>query len=547
MGFNRTNPTVFYSRRIGRTPQGRAEGEFVSIPSATTIIGAAKLTGKTSRGWTVNFIDAVTAREYADTAVLDARGRVEVEPLTNYLAARARRDVGQRAGFGVLATAVNRDLGDPALASQLSGSALVIGGDGHWFMTGKRDYVVTGSLSTSHVAGSTDATNRLQRSSARYFQRPDATHLTYNPEATSLSGWNLQTDFNRNSGTIRPNASWWAVSPGFDVNDAGFVTNVDRMGGHAALVFLKPTPDRFSRSRTIYVAKWNVWNFARDNMGDGLFTSFNATLRNYWSVSAMVHAGRETYTDRLARGGPMLKSPGFAQFSAEIGSDQRKPVVGSLEGSYSRQPDGSWSGTGEVSFTLKPMPSLTIEIGPTLTRQLNAVQYVRTVKDPAATATFGQRYVFGAIDQTELSMDTRINVILSPRMSLQAYLQPLISVGRYSGFKEAAQPRTMTYTQYGVDSGAITFNAEAGAYLVQPAGGTPFVIPNPDFNYKSLRVNAVYRWEVRPGSSLYVVWTQQRQDESSLGRFAFNQNISSLMRAPSDNVFMVKMSYWFSR
>jgi len=550
MGFNRTNPSLFYSRRIGRTPQGVAVGEYVDRPSSTTILGAAKLTGKTGRGWTVNFIDAVTAREWADIATGASRGRTEVEPFSNYLATRVRRDVGQRAGFGMLATAVNRDLQDPALNAQLPGSAFVIGGDGHLFLTNKRDYVVTGSLSTSRVAGSTTAISRLQRSSARYYQRPDAAHLTFNPEATVLSGWNLQTDFNRNSGSIRPNASFWAVSPGFEVNDVGFATNVDRMGGHAALVWLKPTPDRYSRSRTLVLAKWNVWNFGHDVVGDGFYASGRATLRNYWSLEATGHFGREVFSDRLTRGGPMMKSPGFSSYSVEIDGDERKPVVLSIDGSYSTRADGSWAGEGEVSVTVKPIPSLTVEIGPKLTRELNATQYVRSVADATAEAMYGKRYVFGAIDQTELSMDTRVNLILSPTMSLQMYVQPLLSVGRYSGFKEAAQPRTYDFLRYGVDTGSISYDPEAGVYLVHPGAngtGTPFVIPNPDFSFKSLRVNAVYRWEFRPGSTLYVVWTQQREDETSEGRFAFNQGISSLMRAPGDNVFMVKMSYWFGR
>jgi hypothetical protein len=127
------------------------------------------------------------------------------------------------------------------------------------------------------------------------------------------------------------------------------------------------------------------------------------------------------------------------------------------------------------------------------------------------------------------------------------YLQPLLSVGRYSGFKEAAQPRTYDFLRYGEGGSTIAFDPGAGAYLVQPATGSPFVIPNPDFSFTSLRVNAVCRWEFRPGSTLYVVWTQQREDETSEGRFAFNQSISSLMRAPGDNVFMVKVSYWFGR
>ncbi len=550
MGFNRANPNLFYSRRIGRSPQGAAPGEYVDRPPATTVLGAAKVTGSTKGGWTVNFIDAATQREFADTATGDERGRVEVEPLTNYLATRVRRDVGQRAGFGMLTTLVNRNLGDPALSAQLPGSALVVGGDGHLFLTGKRDYVVAGSFSGSRVAGSDTSMLRLQRSSARYYQRPDATHLPYNPAATSLSGWNLQTDFNRNSGGLRPSASFWAVSPGYEVNDAGYMTNADRMGGHAGLVWLKPTPDRLSRRRDLVVAKWNTWNFAGDEMGDGYFAAFDMTLRNYWTIDVSGHAGAWAFNDKLTRGGPMMRAPGFAMVEVDLEGDERKPVVWSVRGEYESRSDGSWSRQGAFGLTFRPLPTFNIEIGPEYQREFVAAQYVRAVADPAAVEMYGRRYVFAGLDQTEISFETRLNLILSPRMSLQMYLQPLLSVGAYTGFKEAAAPRTYDFLRYGQDTGTITYDQEAGAYLVYPGpGGTgnPFLIPNPDFNYTSLRANTVFRWEFKPGSTLYVVWTQEREDETSDGELAFNADISRMMRAPGDNVFMVKMSYWFGR
>jgi hypothetical protein len=233
--------------------------------------------------------------------------------------------------------------------------------------------------------------------------------------------------------------------------------------------------------------------------------------------------------------------------SGELEGDERKPVVWSIDGNYESTRDGSWSGKGQVSLTFKPLPSLSLAIGPEFTRDVTQSQYVRSVADAAVVAMYGKRYVFAAIDQTELVMDTRVNVMLRPTMSIQAYIQPLLSVGQYSGFKEAAQPRTYDFLKYGEDGGTIAFDPEAGSYLVQPAVGSAFVIPNPDFNFASLRVNAVYRWEFKPGSTLYVVWTQQRADEEEQGRFAFNRDIARMMRAPGDNVFMVKMSYWFSR
>jgi hypothetical protein len=549
-GFNRSNPTLFYSRRIGRQPQGRAAGEYVDVPSATTILSAAKLTGKTPRGWSLNFIDAVTAREYADVALGPARRRTEVEPLTNYLATRVRRDVGQRAGFGMIATAVHRDLSDPSLADQLAGQAYMAGVDGHLFLDQGRDWVVTSGLSGSYVSGTPAAMLRLQRSSARYYQRPDAPHIAVDPAAESMQGWNLQVDVNKNSGRFLPNASAWAVSPGYEVNDLGFQTSADRRGTHAAFLWRNPTPDAFSRYRQFFVAKWYAWNGANDRLGDGLYASTFAQFRNYWTAGGGLHVGRDVYSDRLTRGGPLMRSPGFRNVFAEIETDERKAVSFSLEGSCAWTTAGGWEASGEFDVEWKPTTALSIRVGPEWRRELDTAQYVRTVADPAATSTFGARYVFGELTQTEVSMVTRVNLILSPRMSLQVYAQPLLSAGRYAFIKEAAAPRTYDFLRYGLDAGSIAYDEASDRYLVDPTSdgsGRPFVLDNPDFNITSLRVNAVFRWEFRPGSTAYVVWTQQREDEEGPGRLAFGPELTRMFSAPSDNVVMVKVSYWFSR
>jgi hypothetical protein len=549
-GFNRSNPTLFYSRRIGRQPQGRAVGEYTDVPDSTTILSAAKLTGKTKRGWSMNLIDAVTAREHADVAVGPITSRMEVEPLTNYLAARVRRDLGQRAGFGMITTAVNRDLGDPALAAQLPGQAYMAGVDGHLFLNSARDWVITSGLSGSYVSGTPASMLRLQRSSARYYQRPDAEHLTLDPSAESLTGWNLQVDLNKNSGKFLPNASVWAVSPGYEVNDLGFQTSADRRGTHGALMWRNPDPDRFTRYRQFLVSKWYAWNGANDPLGDGLFMNAFAQFRNYWSGAMMAHVGREVYSDRLTRGGPLMRSPGFRHIGGEIETDERRPLSFSIEGGYGSDTSGGWEASGEFGVEFKPTSTVNVRIGPEWQREFNTAQYVRTVTDPAATATHGARYVFGELSQTEVSMSTRVNWILSPRMSFQLYMQPLLSAGRYASIKEAAQPRTYDFLRYGIDAGTITYDEDADAYLVNPTddgSGRPFVLDNPDFNVKSLRVNAVFRWEFRPGSTCYVVWTQQREDEEGPGRLAFGPDLTSMFHAPDDNVFMVKVSYWFSR
>ncbi|MEI6666514.1 MAG: DUF5916 domain-containing protein [Acidobacteriota bacterium] len=550
MGFNRSNPTLFYSRRIGRAPQDSASGDFVDAPTATTILGAAKITGKTTSGWTFNLTEALTAAEWADVADGAARSRVEIEPATNYLAARVYRDIGTRAGIGMLATLVNRDTPDTALRDRVVDHAYVVGVDGHAYLNSGRDFVIAGALSASRVEGTEAAISRLERASARYFQRPDAAHLRYDPLATALTGWNLQIDFNRNTGNVRPNVSYWAVSPGYETNDVGYLTSADRMGMHAGVVWLTTTPDSFSRSRHLVAAKWYVWNFAHEKMSDGVYIGGSATFRNYWSGSVTLIATADPLNDRLTRGGPMMKSPGGRSYGASLGSDGRKIIGVNINGNYSIDSAGSWDSSGAVTIAAKPVPALTVEIGPSLLRSLSLAQYVTTAFDASATATFGRRDVFGEIDQIEWSMTTRVSLMMNPRMSFQMFAQPLLSVGRYGHFKQAAKPRTYTFLRYGVDVGTIGFDPASDTYHVNPTGdatGVPFSFGDPNFNFKSLRVNAVYRWEFRPGSTFFLVWTQQREDYVRPGQFAFGTDLSSLVHAPADNVVLAKVSYWFSR
>jgi hypothetical protein len=550
MGFNRSMPTLFYSRRIGRAPQGSASGDYVDIPSATTILGAGKLTGKTRSGWSVNFLEAATSREFARVEDASARSKVEVEPLTNYLAVRAHRDVGQRAGVGVLATAVVRDLSDPALAARLVHDAVVVGGDAHLFLNKKRDWVVTGSFSGSRVSGSEEAITRIEKSSAHYFQRPDATQVSLDPDARSLAGWQASFDFNKNTGTLRPNASLWAVSPGFECNDAGFLSRADAAGSHLALLWIRPTPDAFSRYRQLLFSKWWSWNFARELQGDGVWISTYVMFRNYWSLQGAFLFSRSTYADRLTRGGPTLRHPRSSYGSLDLETDDRKAISLRLTGEWARGGLGGWTSTAGGSLSVRPTSALTISTGPSVTRDFVPEQYVTVATDPSATAMYGTRYVFGDLSQTEVVMETRVNYILTPRMSFQLYAQPLLSAGRYSGFKEPARPRDMSYLRYGQDLGAIAFDPSSEIYTVDPqvpGGSGPFSFSNPDFNFKSLRVNAVFRWEFRLGSTLYVAWTQQREDTARPGQFDLGRDLSSMWRAPGDNVLMVKLSYWFSR
>jgi len=546
-GFNRSEPLIFYSRRIGRSPQGSADGDFVDRPSATTILGAAKITGKTRNGWSVGLLEAVTGRERAQTVTDGFLSRTEVEPLSNYLVGRVQREKG-RGAFGLITTAVNRDLRTPALRADLPDQAYVAGVDAHYFLDSKRDWVVTGQLTGSHVAGSTDAVLELQRAPQRYYQRPDAPHLELDPAATNLRGWTGSVNLNRNSGVHGVNAALWGVSPGFESSDAGFNFNGDRGGMHAVYQWHNPNVNRFSRRRALGIAKWYTWNFARELQGDGVHLFGNMQFKNYWSVFASGGFFRAVQDDRATRGGPSMLAPRsqFGFFALE--SDSRKRISAGVNwNSDGNEFGGSSMGTG-INVTYRPAASLEISSGPSFQRNHNLAQYVDTFVDAAAAETFGSRYVFATLHQKEFSLQTRVNYIVSPKMSLQIYLQPLVSVGDYDVFKELARPRTYDFVRYGLDRGALTYDPVSRQYTVEPGdGGVPFTFDDPDFNFKSLRLNAIFRWEWRPGSAMYFVWTEQREDDARPGQFALRRDVGGVFAAPADDIILFKIAYWFQR
>ena len=548
LGFNRAEPNLFYTRRIGRAPQGSAQGDFIDRPSATTILGAGKLTGKTAGGWTFGFVEAATSREHARTTSGTRRSRAEVEPLTNYLVGRVQREKG-RSGVGFLTTGVQRDLRDPALRDSLTRQAYVAGMDGYLFLDSRRDWVVTGKLSGSHVNGSAQAIDLLQRAPQHYFQRPDAPRLERRPGVTSMRGWTGSINVNKNQGDMVANAALWGVSPGFESNDLGFQTGGDVAGAHLGWIWKKPTPDRLTRSRDILVAKSWTWNYGRQKLHDGLFVFGNATLLNYWSLHSSLGLFRRSYDDHLTRGGPIALNPAGYFFNMSVNTDARKKLSLNMGASHSANKAGGWDYGGNLGITVKPAPSMSVSTGPDISRSRNVAQYVSTAADATAIQTFENRYVFADLDQFQVSLVTRAHWILSPKISLQLFAQPLISIGRYWDFKEFARPAGFSFVRYGNGAGRIARDPDLN-YTVDPDGSGParaFDFANPDFNFKSLRVNAVFRWEWRLGSTLYLVWTENRQNLSDPGVFSPRRDIGKVFTAAPNDIFLVRFAYWFSR
>jgi hypothetical protein len=276
----------------------------------------------------------------------------------------------------------------------------------------------------------------------------------------------------------------------------------------------------------------------------------NALLTNYWRVNGCAGYALRTLQDDLTRGGPVAENPQSHWANLFLSTDGRKWLSFEGGGSHERNERGGYNHFGDISVNVKPLASLSISTGPSFSRSRNLAQYVGTEDDATAVATFGQRYVFGTIDQTQLTLQTRVNWILNPHVSVQVYMQPLVATGTYGDFKELAKPGTFEFRHYGSAGSFLSYDASGRSYRVDADAfgpSAPFTFDNPDFNFKSLRLNAILRWEFRPGSTLYAVWTEQRQDDSFPGDFRAGRDLSRLFAAKSDDVFLVKLTYWIGR
>ena len=542
-------PRFFFSRRIGRQPQRNVGGDginFLDVPTETSIRTAAKLSGRTRSGWSLGVLDALTAGEearYLDAA--GARVATPVEPLTNYFVGRVRKDLrGGNTTVGLIATAVNRDQGSAELMSLLRGSAYLVGADftNSW---GNRAWSLDGSIGVSTVRGTPDAIALTQRSSARYFQRPDATSFHYDPARTSLTDYAYELALGKNSGRHwLGGLVYQETGAAFEANDLGFQSDADRRAVSTALEYQETRPGRLFRNYHVFPFTNHAWNFD----GDRVFGSFglilSAQLRSFWKVELRGDYAPPTDDDRLTRGGPVARQPTSGDVRLTLDSDTRKTTRLSLDITQSWTAADEHQTDAELTLGVRPSAALHVSVGPALTRNHTLSQYVTTVADPAAAATFGARYVFATLDQTEVSMVTRLDWTFAPTLSLQLFLQPLISAGDYGELKELAAPRTYDFTVYGRDRGTATATA-SGTQIDPGDGGAPFTVPEQNFTIRSLRANAVLRWEWRPGSTLFLVWQQNRDDDAAFGNLRLGRDVNALFSGgESRNVLAVKASYW---
>ena len=546
-GFNWAEPEFFYTRRIGRAPQGSIPtADYSYVPSGTDIVGAAKLTGKLGESWNIGALQALTGREYADLQTSGVRSTLEVEPLTYYGVLRAQKEFNEgRQGIGFMSTTTERIFRDARLRDELNGSSNVAGLDGWTFLDAEKSWVVSGWAAGSFLQGDQARMIELQSNSQHYLQRPDAVRYRIDSSATSMDGYAARLVLVKQRGNFFFNGAFGVINPRFDNDDLGFLWRSDMINAHAGAGYqwVDPT-DWYRRLESAFVA-FQTTDFDGNLIWRGIYAYATMQMLNYYQLRLDGAYNPPTVSNRRTRGGPLtLNRPGY-QIDWEITSDVRKDVDFDINSFLYQERETSWN--LYATLDVKPSRSVSISIGPGIERNVDYVQWVGSFSDASATATFGNRYVFALLNQTTVSANIRLNWSFTPHLSLQLYLQPLISTANYRDFRELARPRSYDFTDYGTNGSSIAL--AQGTYTVVPAGtgALPFSFADPDFTLRSLRGNAVLRWEYFPGSTIYFVWTQTRAASVSLGDFQFDRSFTGMLDIRPDNIFMVKMSYWWNR
>ena len=549
-GFSWNQPTFFYSRRIGRAPQGGLpnDAQFSDVPSGTTILGASKLTGKL-QGGNLGFLSAITEKENAD---LERFGNprsetMEVEPLTYYGVGRYAKEFAERRhGLGFLTTLVARRFDDARLEDEFNRSSVVGVMDGWHFLDANRTWVVSGWAGGSLVDGTSARIRQIQTNSRHYFQRPDAKSFEVDTSATSLTGYGARLWLNKQKGSWISNSALGVLSPGLEVNDLGFLNRADQINTHAGFGYKWTNPTQYVRRHQWLAALFGSTNFDGDITDMGVWADKFYWFTNNWVAEVNGSYTPETVNPRRSRGGPRMKNAPSWNLNTFNDTDGSRKRYYSLSTNWSTSPaEESWSWEVNPNLLYKPWSYLSLQLGPDLSRSSDGAFFVAQLDDPAATQTYGHRYVFARLDQTTFSANIRLNVSFTPAMSLQFFGQPLISTARFRDLKELARPNSMDFIGQG--AGAWTFDPSTGLFDPDGPGGPAQAEPN-DFNFKSLRGNMVFRWEYRPGSAFYLVWTQQRTDEQkNFSEFNTGPSFRRLVDTPADNIFLAKVTYYLSR
>lgn len=523
--------SLFYSRRIGRSPQLSPYDTYAAekmdtgsvdlysdTPQFARILGAAKLTGRTSSGWSVGILEAVTNSE--ETVIKSSSGdeaTVQIVPMTNYFVSRALKDYNDgRSTLGGIFTAVNRNISNDEMET-LRTSAYTSGIDfsHRWH---DDEFRIDGKVLASHVRGSEKAITATQESSARYYQRPDADHLGVDTTLTYLNGFSANLVIGRFAGEHwRYGMGLNTRTPGFEINDIGYIRDTDQSVGAVWVNYNEFEPGDYLRNWRIESSIWKATNYDLNNIGAGVSINGNLQTLDYFGLyfGGGKHSKRQN--NSLLEGGPSIITPG--DFISWFGfhTDHRKTfsLGGHME--YNRNDEGFDSYQFGPSFTFRPPGRFEITLRPSYSHSQEDMKYIEEING---------KYIIGHLDRENFSTQIRIDLAITPDMTLQFYGMPYLTAGTYTNFREVTNRHAENY------------NDRFAPYSYGS---------NIDFNFKQLRSNLVFRWEFSPGSTIYFVWAREATDyEEEYGMFDFGRDFDTLLSTRGNNTFIFKINKWFN-
>jgi hypothetical protein len=539
---------LFYSRRIGRQPHYHPKletGEYTEVPEFTRIIGAAKISGKTKNGLSVGILESVTAREKAEISGNGNNHTQTVEPLTNFLVGRVQKDFNEgNTYFGGIMTAVTRTITDEHL--DFLHERAYSGGIDFVHKWNEKNWMLDAGVYFSQVKGSEEAISNTQKSYIHNFQRPDAGYIKFDSTRTTLAGSGGKFAIAKVGGRFNTGTIFSYKTPGLEINDIGYTQQVDRIMQVVWSGYAFNEPFSIFRRARLNMSQFTIWDFGGNMNMPGLNFNGNAQFKNYWFAIAGVSVSGEQLQNSVLRGGPALKIPGYKNFFLEVNTNQQKKLTFEVEASkyFSNEKDFRMMDEYELTVGYRPVKSLTITVSPEIERYRDELMYV-TQK----SYTNSIRYIMSNISRKTASMSLRINYNITPDLTIQYWGQPFVATGEYSDYKyitnsksDLLTNRYQIYSENQISTGAENYFIDENL-----DGQTDYQFRKPDFNVKEFLSNLVVRWEYRPGSTIYLVWSQTRNHYENNGTFDIANDIEKLFSEGANNIFLVKFSYRLGR
>ncbi len=539
---------LFYSRRIGRKPQGSVDTdengdddveEFVNTPQNSRILGSMKLTGKNKNGFSWGLLEAITQEVRADIDSLGFRKNEVIEPSTNYLVGRFQQDLKQgKTVLGGMVTATNR--GD-LKSLDLPKEAYSAGADIRHFWS-DRKYFISGSFVASQVRGSEQAIHDLQESSVRFYQRPNNNYRNVDTTRTKMEGTAGSVVFGKRTGNIIYDVGTSWSSPGLALNDIGFLAQTDQVKQWAWMQYRRLNP--FGPFRWL---RWNIrqeqnWDFGGEKLLSQINSNLQIQLKNFFRVGTGGRATTYQASNADLRGGPTIRYPRSHSYWIWAATDERKKIRFELNPWWNWSQDGFMSTKGWwTRLTLRPTDALNISFTGSIRNSSNEMQYVSTEDINGES-----RYLIAKISQRTYNLSLRMTYVLTPNLSIQYWGQPFASSGAYSRFKRVTQPGHKNYNdRFSLVSSALNTESEDIDIDENNDGIVDYSIDNPDFNITQFQSNMVLRWEYIPGSTLFLVWSQNLSESPSVDDHSFDHLVNSFFDQTPRNTFLIKYTYRF--